>query len=58
MKTRRQFLLSKKRRTDLAEAALVEHARTDPAAFGYLYKQYVDRVYSYIYHRVGNVQDA
>ncbi len=40
------------------EPALVERARTDPAAFGQLYERYVDRVYSYIYHRVGNVQEA
>ncbi|MFN3979564.1 MAG: sigma-70 family RNA polymerase sigma factor [Caldilinea sp.] len=40
------------------EAELVERARTDPDAFGQLYELYVDRVYSYIYHRVGNVQDA
>ena len=33
-------------------------ARSEPAAFGQLYEHYVDRVYSYIYHRVGNVQDA
>lgn len=42
----------------LDEAALVERARTDPAAFGQLYEHYVDRVYAYVYHRVGNVQDA
>jgi RNA polymerase sigma-70 factor (ECF subfamily) len=40
------------------EAALVERARTRPEAFGQLYEMYVERVYSYIYHRVGNVQDA
>lgn len=40
------------------EARLVERARTHPEAFGQLYELYVDRVYSYIYHRVGNVQDA
>jgi RNA polymerase sigma-70 factor (ECF subfamily) len=40
------------------EALLVERARTDPAAFGRLYERYVDRVYSYVYHRVGNVQEA
>ena len=40
------------------EAALVERARINPEAFGQLYELYVDRVYSYIYHRVGNVQDA
>lgn len=27
-------------------------------AFGELYEQYVDRIYSYIYHRVGRVRDA
>ena len=41
-----------------AEAALVNRARSEPTAFGQLYEHYVDRVYSYIYHRVGNVQDA
>ena len=40
------------------ESSLVERARTDPAAFGQLYERYVDRVDSYIYHRVGNVQEA
>jgi len=29
-----------------------------PDAFGGLYEQYVDRIYSYIFHRVGNVHDA
>jgi RNA polymerase sigma-70 factor (ECF subfamily) len=41
-----------------AEALLVEQARRDPAAFGVLYERYVDRIYGYIYHRVGNVQEA
>lgn len=41
-----------------AEAELVERARRDPEAFGSLYESYVDRLYGYIYHRVGNVQDA
>lgn len=40
------------------EAALVEAARDNPESFGALYERYVDRVYSYILHRVGNVQDA
>lgn len=40
------------------ESTLVEQARQDPAAFGVLYERYVDRVYAYIYHRVGNGQDA
>lgn len=41
-----------------AEAFLVEQARRDPAAFGVLYERYVDRIYGYIYHRVGNMQEA
>ena len=43
---------------DEDEAKLVERARTDSTAFGQLYERYVDRVYSYILYRVGNVQDA
>lgn len=41
-----------------AEALLVEDARRDPTAFGILYERYVERIYGYIYHRVGNVQEA
>ena len=40
------------------EAQLVEQARIEPAAFGALYERYVERIYAYIYHRVGNSQDA
>jgi RNA polymerase sigma-70 factor (ECF subfamily) len=40
------------------EAPLIEQARSDPNAFGVLYERYVDRIYAYIYHRVGNAQDA
>jgi RNA polymerase sigma-70 factor (ECF subfamily) len=40
------------------EPSLVARARTDPRAFGKLYEHYVERVYSYIYHRVGNIQEA
>ncbi|CAN5711229.1 hypothetical protein BH10CHL1_BH10CHL1_08270 [soil metagenome] len=40
------------------EAQLVMQARQDPAAFGVLYERYIDRIYAYIYHRVGNAQDT
>lgn len=40
------------------ESALVAQARQDPKAFGVLYERYIDRVYAYIYHRVGNAQDT
>lgn len=41
-----------------AEALLVEEARRNPTAFGILYERYIDRIYGYIYHRVGNAQEA
>ncbi len=40
------------------ESWLVLQARQEPAAFGVLYERYIDRIYAYIYHRVGNVQDT
>jgi RNA polymerase sigma-70 factor (ECF subfamily) len=40
------------------EAVLVEQARLDPLAFGVLYERYVERIYAYIYHRIGNVQET
>ena len=39
-------------------AALVTSAREDPAAFGRLYDLYVQRVFGYLYRRVGSQQDA
>ena len=41
-----------------AEIALIEQAKQSPAAFGELYERYVDRIYSYIYYRTGNQQEA
>ena len=35
------------------EAALIQAARRDPAAFGPLYARYVDRIYSYLRTRTG-----
>jgi RNA polymerase sigma-70 factor (ECF subfamily) len=40
------------------EAALIERAKSDPGGFGELYERYVDRIYNYIYHRVGSHYDA
>lgn len=40
------------------EDALVERAKTDPTAFGILYEFYVNRIYNYVYYRVGNQHDA
>jgi RNA polymerase sigma-70 factor (ECF subfamily) len=41
-----------------SEQLLIAHARSDPAAFGVLYERHVDRIYSYVFHRVGNPADA
>jgi len=40
------------------EAALVERAKEDPAAFGLLYQRYVKKIYNYVYYRTGNHHDA
>ncbi|MGI6368708.1 MAG: RNA polymerase sigma factor [Anaerolineae bacterium] len=44
--------------TEWDEQAQVRAAQQDPRAFGVLYERHVDRIYSYVYHRVGNVHDA
>jgi RNA polymerase sigma-70 factor (ECF subfamily) len=41
------------------EAELVQRAsKRDPASFAELYSAYLDRIYKYIYYKVGNAQDA
>lgn len=40
------------------DAQLVKRAKRSPEAFGELYERYVDRIYSYIYFRTSNTQDA
>ena len=40
------------------ERKLIERAKRDPEAFGILYERYVDRIYSYIFYKVGNQADA
>ncbi len=41
------------------EAELAQRASThDQAAFAELYNAYVDKIYKYIYYKVGNAQDA
>jgi len=40
------------------DKAWVARAKSDPNAFGQLYELYVDRIYNYVYYRVGNVHDA
>ena len=43
---------------NLPDAELVEQAKTDKEAFGEIYERYVDKIYKYIYYRVGNQADA
>jgi len=43
---------------DIDEVALINLARTDPDAFGVLYERYIDKIYNYVYFRVGSVDDA
>jgi RNA polymerase sigma-70 factor (ECF subfamily) len=43
---------------DVDETILVEQAKIDPEAFGELYERNVDRIYHYIYYRIGNIEDA
>lgn len=40
------------------EAVLIQRAKVDPTAFGTLYRAHVDRIYNYVYHRVGDPLDA
>jgi RNA polymerase sigma-70 factor (ECF subfamily) len=40
------------------ESALIERAKTDPAAYGELYDRYITRIYNYVYYRTSNEHDA
>jgi len=40
------------------EKDLIDAAKTDPKAFGSLYRRYVERIFNYIYYRIGNARDA
>ncbi len=42
----------------LDEEELVEQAKVDPEAFGKLYELHVEKIYNYIYYRLGNRHDA
>jgi len=40
------------------EQSLIRRAQEDPAAFGALYERYVERIYSYLYYRTSDRQEA
>lgn len=43
---------------ELDEQQLVAQAKHDKEAFGQLYERYVDRIYSYVYYRMGDSAEA
>ncbi|MYE26435.1 MAG: sigma-70 family RNA polymerase sigma factor [Chloroflexi bacterium] len=43
---------------ELGDSELVALAKEDKAAFGELYERYLQKIYSYVYYRTGNVHDA
>jgi RNA polymerase sigma-70 factor (ECF subfamily) len=45
-------------RKALDEDTLIELAKQDREAFGKLYELHIDRIYNYVYYRVGNSHDA
>jgi RNA polymerase sigma-70 factor (ECF subfamily) len=46
------------RYADMAENQLIELAKRDAEAFGELYLRNVDRIYNYVYYRIGNAAEA
>lgn len=44
--------------TSLPDKELVALAASDKEAFGELYERYLTKIYSYVYYRTGNTQDA
>lgn len=44
--------------TDSEERLLIERAKHDASAFGILYERHVDRIYNYVFYRVGDEQEA
>ena len=51
--------MAEDKKVDLTEeVALINEARTNPDAFGLLYERYIEKIYNYVYFRVGNANDA
>jgi len=44
--------------TNCDDATLIACAQRDATAFGELYRRYAERIYNYIYHRVGDAAEA
>jgi RNA polymerase sigma-70 factor (ECF subfamily) len=43
---------------ELTDVELVELSKSDKDAFGEIYERYLDKIYKYVYYRVGNQHDA
>ncbi len=43
---------------DLSDTELVKMAKEDKDAFGEIYERYLDKIYRYVYYRVGSQHDA
>ena len=52
------FIRTLPRRMDEDEKRLIEAAKTDKDAFGELYELYHERIYSYVYYRMGDAAEA
>jgi RNA polymerase sigma-70 factor (ECF subfamily) len=50
--------MGKKTSDSKEESILIQRAKTDSEAFGVLYERHLDRIYKYVYYRVGNAADA
>lgn len=54
----KNFFSRRANHEELDDRELVALAKEDAEAFGELYARYVKKMYSYVYHRTGNSQDA
>ena len=54
----KNFFSRRVNHAELDDRELVVLAKDDAEAFGELYARYVKKMYSYVYHRTGNSQDA
>ena len=54
----KNFFSRRANHEELDDRELVALAKDDAEAFGELYARYVKKMYSYVYHRTGNSQDA
>ena len=54
----KDFFGRRERYEELTDSQLVAMAKADKQAFGELYQRYLEKIYSYVYHRTGNTHEA